>query len=549
MRERFRIKEKLGQGGIGEIYLAEDLHERELVVVKVLKEDNSQDEQVRAWLEKHFFDEARALRLIDHPGVPKLIDVGKVDDGRYFFAMEFIEGSTLRSQIAPNSGLIGGFERVANVMRQLGQILTVAHEKGIYHRDLKPENIMLQKPKSFLDDKERVRVIDFGIATVKDSPNEETKTTQLPAGTILYMAPEQILNKPSVASDVYAMGVIAYELVTGRPPFVPEAKMLAMVELYEMQRGGVTVLPKQLRRSLPEGAQELILQALSFDPAARPKSAKEFGEAFADSLLQVESSVVSLENRLESSIETLKMEGRKDKSTLATLRHQQETKVSLSIATKVMAVASVVLLSALMIVLMNKKDDSIKGTSQPKEVTLRYWGLLQQYRNRKPAGEPIKLTGGIAGETYFNSGDGLKFFATASSAGYLYIVNESENANRQTVYTILFPSLYSKSSEIFANEEVATSECIFDENLGTERVWILWSDKRIDVLETAYRKWGNMTDGGEVKDAAYAGQIRSLLDNLSKDKPRVEFDAESDSVKVISNKSVIGHLLKLKHKG
>ena len=174
-------------------------------------------------------------------------------DGQLYFVMQYVEGITLRS-VMKVEGM--PLERVAGIIRQACQALGVAHNRGIFHRDLKPENIMLQT----LDEgDELVKLIDFGIALVKDSQVAESDTETQVAGTFAYMAPEQLRGRPTASSDIYSMGVIAYEMVTGQLPFSPRS----VVELYEMQKAGVKVKPKQHRYSLPEAAQDVILNALS----------------------------------------------------------------------------------------------------------------------------------------------------------------------------------------------------------------------------------------------------------------------------------------------
>lgn len=282
--DRFEIEKEIGRGGIGVVYKAIDKKaNNNPVVVKVLIEQK--DNATRDWVERHFLKEAKALKLINHPSVVQLIDSGTTSDGNAFFAMEYVKGYDLRSQIDPKRGLIGDYERVAKIIYQLGDAISAAHEKGIYHRDLKPENIMLQKPQD-LDDEEQVKVIDFGIATVKDSYDEKTKTTQLLAGSLHYMAPEQLENRPSSSSDIYSLGAIAYEMVTGRPPFMPEAPnyAIAIFQLLQMQKQGVKIKPKDLRPSLPEVAQIIILKALAFEPEERYKVARNFGSDLAKAL-------------------------------------------------------------------------------------------------------------------------------------------------------------------------------------------------------------------------------------------------------------------------
>src|SRR6266550_153101 len=255
--ERYVIESELGQGGVGAVYLARDhkLHDKR-VVIKVLLDKSLQN----SWVVQKFQQEKEALARVDHPGVVGILDTGELADGKPYLVMQFIDGVTLRSQIKPEGMSL---DRSAEIIKQIGRALGAAHDRGIFHRDLKPENIMLQ---SFGAGEEQVKIIDFGIAKLKDSIVAPSTVTGATAGTVSYMAPEQLSGRPvSAAMDIYAMGAIAYELVTGRKPFNPETGF----ELLEMQRAGVRIKPSDLRPSLSSVADELILQAISFEPANR----------------------------------------------------------------------------------------------------------------------------------------------------------------------------------------------------------------------------------------------------------------------------------------
>jgi serine/threonine protein kinase len=272
LQGRYEIEKELGRGGIGAVFLARDtkLHSRP-VVIKVLLEGVGQDD----WVYKKFRQEVEALTRIEHPNIVGVLDSGEVQAGKPFIVMQYVDGATLRSQIKPEGMSL---ERVAALVRQVGRALGIAHSKGILHRDLKPENIMLHLPG---DGEEQVKIIDFGIARVHDSQIGPTTATTAMVGTIAYMSPEQLTAKPlGVTSDIYALGIIAYEMVTGRRPFNPDS----IFQLYEMQREGVRVNPKDLRPVLPEAAQAVLLKALAFAPEDRYQSAREFCDELADAL-------------------------------------------------------------------------------------------------------------------------------------------------------------------------------------------------------------------------------------------------------------------------
>lgn len=271
LKGRYLIERELGRGGIGIVYLARDqqLHGKP-VVVKVLLDDTCED----AWFKKKFRQEIEALSRIDHPGIVGILDAGETPDGKPFLVMQFIRGVDLRSLIRVE-GM--AFAEVASIIQQAGLALTAAHDNGVIHCDLKPENIMLQ---DLGEGRLQVKLVDFGIAKIKDSQVKAGSDHTRVAGTTRYMAPEQIEGKPSAASDVFALGVIAYELVTGRCPFNP----ISQYTVLDTLRAGVKVKPMDLRPDLPDAAQEMILKALSFYQRDRYERACDFSEGLARAL-------------------------------------------------------------------------------------------------------------------------------------------------------------------------------------------------------------------------------------------------------------------------
>lgn len=269
---RYQVKHKLGHGGFGVVYLAAD--EKMMsrpVVVKVLWADKVKHE----WSVKKFKQEMEAMTRIDHPSIIGVLDTGKSPDGKPYIVMQYVDGVSLRSLINVQ-GL--DFSRTANIVQQIGKALSAAHDRGILHRDLKPENIMLQK---LTDGDEQVKIIDFGIAKVKDSVISTSTDSDGTVGTAAYMSPEQLAaGNVTPASDVYSFGIIAYEMLTGRRPMNPDSAY----QMLEMQRSGVRVKPSDLRPNLTEAAERIILKALSFDPKNRYARARDFGDLLAAAL-------------------------------------------------------------------------------------------------------------------------------------------------------------------------------------------------------------------------------------------------------------------------
>ena len=270
LKDRYEVERELGRGGMSIVYLAKD---RELlsrrVVVKVLLEGISDD----PWVRKKFLQEMEALSRIDHPGVVGVLDTGTTTDGKQFLVMQYIEGVTLRSALDLEPGGMK-LARAASIIRQIGQALAAAHEKGVWHRDLKPDNVMLQRQ---CDGEERVMLIDFGIAGIQNSAFSSEKT-QI-AGSAAYMAPEQFAGAPSASSDTYALGAVAYEMLTGQKPFPWDS--FAHLVSEEKAR---PVPPRELRPDIPQAAEKAIQKAMSFQPDGRYGRIRECGEELFQAL-------------------------------------------------------------------------------------------------------------------------------------------------------------------------------------------------------------------------------------------------------------------------
>ena len=276
--ERYVVERELGRGGIGVVYLARDqqLHAR-LVVVKVLMDTGSASK----WTLKKFLHESEALSRIDHPNIVKVFDRGTLADGRHFIVMEYVPGITLRDEI--KAGPLP-LHRSARIIEQMGRALHAAHGAGVFHRDLKPENVMIRETG---DGEIDVKVIDFGIAKVTDPVSTKVTLENVYAGTLHYMAPEQMEDAPCTSAvDVYAMGVIAYEMLTGQRPFQLSTSNLALAfrQLTDQQKSGVRKSPRELRTDIPSGVEAVILRALRYNPVERYQSARQFSEHLAKAL-------------------------------------------------------------------------------------------------------------------------------------------------------------------------------------------------------------------------------------------------------------------------
>lgn len=271
---RYLIKKELGRGAIGATYLAEDqtLYSRP-VTVKLLLDPSSRNQ----YLVGKFKHESEALARITHPGVVSVLDLGTLPDAKPYLVMEFVKGQTLANTLAVETRPGGmDFSRAAILIWQIAQALTAAHFEDVVHRDLKPANAMIQ---SLSDGSEQAKLIDFGIAKVGNPQSAAATQTPVIMGSPSYMAPEQVEScEASPASDIYSLGVLAYEMLTGQRPFAVDTRSISWpTELVNMQRAGVSTKPRSLRPDLSEAAQGEILKALSYNPEHRHQKAFELG--------------------------------------------------------------------------------------------------------------------------------------------------------------------------------------------------------------------------------------------------------------------------------
>ncbi len=266
--DRYRIERLLGEGGMGAVYEAEHTLMHKRVAIKVLHAEMSKMTEVVTRFER----EAMAAAHIEHPNVASATDFGKLDDGSFFLVLELIDGKSLRDAIGTSRFTVA---RALHVTRQIASALARAHGLGIVHRDLKPENVMLVTRDS---DEDFVKVLDFGIAKVPvgDTPGEKALTQLgMVYGTPEYMPPEQALGQEvDRRADLYALGVITYEMLAGHRPFDDESKVKL---LGKHITAPVPPLPPEAQ--VPPEVEALVLKLLAKDMADRVQEAREVIEA------------------------------------------------------------------------------------------------------------------------------------------------------------------------------------------------------------------------------------------------------------------------------
>ena len=254
---RYRLEELLGQGGMAEVWRAADERLGRTVAVKVIHSAHLRDGHFR----ERFHREAQLVASLDHPNVLPVYDYGD-EEGVPYLVMPYLDGGTLRDRMV---GSPIPFAQAVSWIHQLGDALDAAHAAGILHRDVKPANVLIRR-----DD--RLALADFGIAKMVESPTGLTATGMV-VGTPIYMAPEQAQGKPATpASDRYALAVLAYELLSGKPPFDGES---ALALMHQHVTAPAPLLSSAVY-GLPAGLDPVFEQALAKEPERRPPTCRAF---------------------------------------------------------------------------------------------------------------------------------------------------------------------------------------------------------------------------------------------------------------------------------
>ena len=547
----FKILSQLGRGGMGEVYLAHDSKLGRKVALKLLPEEftNKQD------LVRRFALEAKAASGLNHPNIVTVYEIGQIGSSQYI-ATEYIEGETLRQHFARGRMSVG---EVLDAVIQIAGALAAAHGAGIIHRDIKPENIML-RPDGY------VKILDFGLAkAISGRPaGSPTPAADLDAatlvkletepgaiiGTVYYMAPEQARGLDVDArADVFSVGVITYEMLAGRRPFGGETNLDALISTLEKEppplascAPGVPleiqrIVSKALRKDREDRYQTIkdmwidlksLREELAFEAKRERSSAPEFKAADAATTSPQQSVVTDGAKAIPTS----------------SLREPR-------LARAVIGALIVVVIGIVGVKMWLPSVPPRSDAPPPAAVerALNYWVTVQKYRDGKPYREAFRLPG----EILFEKDDQVRLHFGSPQDGHLYIFNEGPSISGEAPpLNVLFPSPTANNglSLVSGGQTIdipKQSWFRFDQEEGTEKLWLVWSANAIPDLE-ATKEFANDRDRGLINRPGLDRSVKEFLSKTrSASKPTVEKDDATKETRIKTNGDTVVYVLALEH--
>lgn len=468
INDRYQIIRTIGEGGMANVYLAYDTILDRNVAVKILRGDLAEDEK----FVRKFQREAISASSLTHPNIVEMYDVGE-DDGRYFIVMEYVEGITLKSLIKRRGSLT--LSEVIDIMLQLTSAIACAHDSYIIHRDIKPQNVLI------LDDG-RVKITDFGIAMALNS-NELTQTNSV-MGSVHYLPPEQANGTgATVKSDIYSLGILMYELVTGTLPFKGDSAV--EIAIKQMKEPIPSIIEQN--PNIPQSVENIILKASAKNPKNRYESAREMYDDLVTCLDE------SRSNEIKYSYPYPEFEEEKKQVKMSREKRNEEKKVTEQ-EEKKSKKANIIIAVITSIVTLCILAASI------------YFFLLPKLKK-----EPDIIIPNVAGMTIVNAEDVLKKtgFQVATEVTYEYsntiltdmVIGTNPTIGRSVKNGTIVTLIVSKGID------GVTIEDYVDKNIETVKAYLEAAGINVIVNNEEYSETDNKIEGSILSQDKSAGTI------------------------------------------
>src|SRR6266496_4089283 len=547
----YLIIRKLGAGGMGEVYLAQDTQLDRAVALKILPAEVASDKRRM----QRFKQEARMASALNQPNIVTIFEFNQADS-LHFIATEYVDGETLRQHLRGRVTMAD----IIDISIQILAALDAAHEAKIVHRDIKPENVMIRR-------RDRVvQVLDFGLAKLTAKKTGALSDTEaatevlvktMPGslmGTVNYMSPEQAQGLTvDNRTDLWSTGVVIYEMLAGRSPFGGATSSHTVVEILEKEPRS---LADGARMKVPAELQRIVSKALSKNPDERYQTAK-------DMLIDLR----SLRRRLDvdaeiersASPETVAPSVSTDNgdrgNETAIQSPAGDTQEEQRAPRKRVVVG--VLLTAIVVVVALAFGLNVWRSSRAKlassapaavaERQLNYWIMVQKYKDDKPYQAPFRLAGEINFEPQYH----IRLHVLSLQSGYLYVLNEGPLEKGLPQFIVLFPSptanggssLVLESNELQIPEE---SWFTFDNEQGTEKLWLVFSANAVTQLE-AVKGFATAKGKGVIRDPDLNRTVQEFLATHSVSKPAVEKNNEQKETNLKVPGTVLVHQIDLEH--
>jgi serine/threonine protein kinase len=539
----YLILQHLGTGGMGEVYLATDARLDRRVALKILSGELAHDRRRM----QRFQQEARLASSLNQPNILTIFEFGEINSLN-LLATEYIEGETLRQYLRSHKLKL---TQILDMSIQILSALDAAHEAKIVHRDIKPENVMIRSRDHV------VKVLDFGLAKATESASsthasdlEGDTQYKTAAGTLLgtvnYMSPEQAQGLTvDERTDLWSTGVVIYEMVTGQMPFKGRTKNHILVDILENEP---VSLSEASPFAVPDELKRIVEKALTKQLDERYQTAK-------DMLIDLR----KLRKQLDVEAEMRRSVGpslvaKSQPTTSISGTPTVETggwQSSRAIKYVIVLLAAILVGGGMWFAIKSRHVEKAPSQTTAAPVTeqsLTYSITVQKYRNNKPFEEPFQL----AKEMVFERDYQIRLNVNGPKSGYLYILNEGPHEKgKPAEFVVLFPSPKSNNGSALINDNdriqiPENSWITFDQEKGTERVWLVFCQKAVADLEPI-RSFANDETKGLITDSSVRDRVQQFLRSHSTDRPTVEQNTEQRQTRITSKSDILVHAIDLEH--